>query len=380
MIDLFKYRLPFKTPFHTAGGTLSYREGILIHYRGSECDAVSEIAPLPGISKESTADAQSCLTVNFPKIHRLLQASETLRELSAGMETLDLPPSVQFGISTAGTALIAQRSQTPVHHLLDCKLNSPVRVNAVIGLQHNKRELLDRIEASYHQGYRTLKLKCGNPPGLLPEAIRTASARFPDLHFRVDANRSWPADRAKEYFTLFDSLPVEYFEEPVAITHPGQLRELRALSPVPIALDESVRTREQLNQFLYRPDGIPADILVLKPMLFGNILDLFETIRRHNSLLNKPDTRSHKTNMKTNWILTTSFESGVGRKILESIAGMIGTPEYAHGLDTGRYFENDLLPLSAGQAVYRPESSTNWGVDFKQCNSEYFVHLQSYEP
>ncbi|MEX0995058.1 MAG: enolase C-terminal domain-like protein [Balneolaceae bacterium] len=372
MIDLYTYRLPFKTPFQLANTSFSHRVGVLLHYHEGQCNAVTDIAPLPGFSEESTVDALICLKDHLPAIHQLLHSAIELRSLSAQIEELELPASVEFGISTAGVAAIAHRRQLPIHRLLNCPLNRQIKVNATIGLQETEEELIGLITKYYKLGYRTLKLKCGNPPGFLPDVIRAVSHDFPKLVFRVDANRSWPAGRAKEYLARLEELPIEYFEEPFAITGFDRYQKLQELTSIPLALDESVRTREQLDQVLELPH---IKILILKPMLFGNILKLIETFHRHHTLINKSKT----TDLNTDWVCTTGFESGVGRRIIETLTGMIGDPERAHGLDTGRFFQSDLLPGRFGQAVCRPGSSTNWGVEFSDCNLKNLAHHQSYE-
>lgn len=384
MIDLYKYRLPFISPFHIADMVFNHREGFFLHYHDSDYETLTEIAPLPGFSDESMSDAQECLTDHLTQIHELLYTAETLPGLSADIQTLNLLPSVQFGVSTAGISLLAQRAHTSIHQLLGFELSRKILVNAAIGIRSKTENLLEQIDYYNNQGYRTLKLKCGDPPGFLPEAIGIAASRHPDLLFRIDANRSWPVNKAKEYFNQFRNCPVEYFEEPFAFTDFEQHRMLQGLSNVPIALDESVRTKEDLEHILSKQ---PAEILVIKPMLYGNVIELFETIRRHYfSKKNAPahtiendHKRSNKTALKIDLVCSTSFETGIGRRIHKYITGMIGAPERAHGLDTGRLFKVDFMPDGIQHGVCYPESSSDWGVDFSHCNPDLLVHLTSHE-
>ena len=53
-INLYRYQLPFTQPLKFHGHTIQQREGLLLHWGSSW----SEIAPLPGFSRETLEEAQ----------------------------------------------------------------------------------------------------------------------------------------------------------------------------------------------------------------------------------------------------------------------------------------------------------------------------------
>lgn len=81
-IALYRYSLPLTQPLTFHEKTIHNREGLLVHWAG----IWSEIAPLPGFSKESLDEAEA----------------ETLAYLQAASAGKPLPdirmPSVQFGL------------------------------------------------------------------------------------------------------------------------------------------------------------------------------------------------------------------------------------------------------------------------------------------
>jgi len=71
--------------------------------------------------------------------------------------------------------------------------------------------------------------------------------------------------------------------------------------------------------------------IIMKPVLLGNILEIYETISQYRS------------NFK-HTVVTTTLESNIGRSMIASTASLIGDPKMSHGLHTGHLFADDLLP------------------------------------
>ena len=83
-ITLYRYQLPLTHPLTFHNQTIEQREGLLLHWGSSW----SEIAPLPGFSRETLAEAEQ----------------ETIAFLSAFKQGKTIPvtyPSVQFGLDCA---------------------------------------------------------------------------------------------------------------------------------------------------------------------------------------------------------------------------------------------------------------------------------------
>jgi L-alanine-DL-glutamate epimerase-like enolase superfamily enzyme len=88
--------------------------------------------------------------------------------------------------------------------------------------------------------FRRLKLKLGGGDGLDVERVRAVRSRTA-LPLQVDVNEWWSLDEAMESIPQLVELGVAYVEQPLPAADPGA-EELRAISPIPIYVDEDCHT------------------------------------------------------------------------------------------------------------------------------------------
>ncbi len=162
--------------------TLGTREGLILQ---SDI-GFGEIAPLPGFSRETLAEARR----------------ETIALLRHQKESPTLP-SVRWGLACA------QKKLRSVHLPL-CALGP-------------------------RPGFTTLKLKLGHLP--LDEAIALTKKHLP-FRLRLDCNRAWTLDQALAFASHFKPTDFAYLEEPVRTFE--ELVRFSELTRFPIALDESI--------------------------------------------------------------------------------------------------------------------------------------------
>ena len=120
--------------------------------------------------------------------------------------------------------------------LLGGDASAPVTVNALVGAEDRAGAAGAAAEA-VAAGYRCVKVKVG----IGDDAGRLAAVRAavgPDVAIRADANGAWGSPReALANLRALAPLGLELCEEPVHGL--DALREVRAESPVPVAIDES---------------------------------------------------------------------------------------------------------------------------------------------
>jgi L-alanine-DL-glutamate epimerase-like enolase superfamily enzyme len=180
-------------------------------------------------------------------------------------------------------------------------------------------------EAAVAAGFRTLKIKIGRDIDAEIEFLSTLASLHPHLRLRLDANARLSLAQATELLPRLASLNPEYFEKPVASTE--HLMSLARISPIPIAADESVRTPDDAKRLL---DDGAVRVLILKPMMIGYWSDV---IRIMESSYNK--------NVVS--VITTSLESGIGRRLTAMFTSTYAPLIHAHGLATGFIHDTDLL-------------------------------------
>jgi muconate cycloisomerase len=233
-----------------------------------------------------------------------------------------------------------------------------MKVNGVIGAGPAK-QVATEVHKQYNSGFRTVKIKCGPDPAGLSGVIQSLSLQYPDLHFRLDANRSWKADQVPGILERFEGLPVEYCEEPCHFNSLEQISHLNNISPVPLALDESIEDITHLRKII---ESAAVDIVIIKPMLLGNVLDLIETF----TVLDTPIIER---------VCTTSLESGIGRSSIARLASVIGSGQLAHGLSTGSFLKDDLTvstpELQNGSIEL--DKDMPWSMKYGNCHSAKFL-------
>lgn len=192
LIRLYQYKLPT-------------REGLILQLD----EGFGEIAPLPGFSKETLAEART----------------EIAQWMRNGLEpTL---PSVRWGIECAKQPLKSV-------HLPLCALGAK-------------------------EGFTTVKLKLGRLP--LQEAISLTKKHMRQFHLRLDCNRAWNLAQALEFASHFKIADFDYLEEPVQTFE--ELVQFSNKTGFPIAVDESIHCDWS---------RIPTlKAVVVKPMVVGGI-------------------------------------------------------------------------------------------------------------
>ena len=304
--DVYSYRLPLTMPLPVAGRLLERRDGLALHLVAeSGREGWGDIAPLPGFSRESLAEAQQ---------QALALARRTVGR-ARGLDDprlLDLCPSVRFGFDSAWMMLGADAQNT-----------STFRQSAL--LYGDTEHCLELVRSAVQKAFRTFKLKVGR--GRVEEdaeRIRRIQAALPgETELRLDANRAWTLEQARALAHQLPEFKPAYIEEPLA--DPAQLSAFHEETGWNLALDETLRG--------YRPeDELPAIkgvvAWVIKPTLVGPLYDTLAW-----------QARAQGEGLSA--VISSSFESGLGIRMLGEIASR--DPDVAAGLDTYRYLAEDVL-------------------------------------
>jgi L-alanine-DL-glutamate epimerase-like enolase superfamily enzyme len=114
-------------------------------------------------------------------------------------------------------------------------------------------DMARRAEAAAGR-FRRLKLKLGGRDGLDVDRVRAVRA-VTDVPLQVDVNEYWSLDEARDALPRLEELGVQYCEQPLPAGDPGG-PELRALSPIPIYVDEDCHTLADVTVSAERAHGI----------------------------------------------------------------------------------------------------------------------------
>lgn len=316
-VQLYKYSLPLKIPIWSGKTKLTQRDGLLIEildqdgYRG-----LGETAPLPGYSCETLEQTQT----------QLFQVARELNGRKIHDGHFYCPgggyfPSVLYGLETAFFSLQQARLEEEERF----RLSPTVAVNGLVQ-PGDFSQLEEQLAQVLALGFRTIKLKVGRKT--IKEEInmvhKISSLLPPGVHLRLDANRLWNLEQAVVFGLGIKGIELEYIEEPCKDYE--CLQEFYHRTSLPIALDESLVSAA--FSFASIPVGVVA--LVLKPSRLGGVYCLLEWMEKALQKGLKP-------------VLSSCFEAGPGFAQLLYLCSMLHGVESASGLDTLKYFNQDLF-------------------------------------
>ncbi|GIC79405.1 o-succinylbenzoate synthase [Moritella sp. F3] len=355
---LYHYKLPLDCAMILRGQSVTEREGWLLELsRGAEimpqCRGElffgergraelsygkvgrGEIAPLPGFSTETAAQAKQQLE-NVIKIW----LDEGIVELN------DCYPSVAFGFSMALLELEDGSPQNIHRSSNDNDASSALLLATDIGIITAKHKQLLKS--------RLCKLKIASLPtadGATSdgEVARHLLQTYPQLRLRLDANRRWSLAVALAFAARIPAdyrQRIDFIEEPCHT--PSDCLRFSEQTGIAIAWDESLRDAVRKKQgrgafdlisLVNSPSNaivkavvIKAPVIkaiIIKPMLTGTVGYCAELIAY-----------AHQQGLTA--VISSSLESSFGLVQLAHMAQTL-TPETPPGLDTVNVFTQQLV-------------------------------------
>ncbi len=313
------YRRPFSPPLRTHYGSWYWREGIILRLTdGQGRQSFGEIAPIPWFGSETLEQA-------------IIWCQQQTGLLTVD-QVMQIPPSLpacQFGVESAWAGLASSPRAT----------FSP-RLSALLPAGERA---LHRWRSHYQKGIQTFKWKIGVQD--FATEVRVFQALMPHLPtgvcLRLDANGGLTFAQAVQWLEYCDRWgQVEYLEQPLS---PDQLPVMQALSrdfATPLALDESIATVAQLRACY---DQGWQGLAVIKPAIAGFPSRLRQICHDYG----------------VDGILSSVFETVVGRQAGLALAAEIMNPKRAVGFGTDHWFApTDPLQQTTAEALWQQLSIT----------------------
>jgi L-Ala-D/L-Glu epimerase len=266
-IEIVPYALPFAKPYVTSRGRLEQRELVVVRLHADGLVGLGETTSLS------------------------LRGGDALAKIVEGLRGVRPSPEggvqTPAGLSTQGRAALeialldleGKRKGEPAWRLLGAEARRPIECNATLTAGEPDDVAREAI-AWADRGFTTFKLKAGMD-GDVEQVCAARGALAGYAMLRVDSNGAWGVRQAAERLEAMG--PLELAEQPVATM--SELRELRTLTPVPLAADESVATPEDARTAARSCDyatvklakvGGPAEALAIArelPVYLSSALD-----------------------------------------------------------------------------------------------------------
>tara|TARA_B100000427_G_scaffold49531_1_gene37491 strand:- start:10702 stop:11667 length:966 start_codon:yes stop_codon:yes gene_type:complete len=300
----FNHHLSY--PIKVNGTQISLRKGFYCYILIKDnVMGVGEIAPLPGLSKETLDDVKEELS-KLTAIKLPLKPSPFEQRYFPIFSKL---PSVQFGIESAIVMALSSPSTLKCHQFIGSLQTAPTSYPSPI-----------------------IKFKIGRAPmqdelNLIKRILKQNN----NIKFRFDANHNLSLSDAKTFFKDVPNHHIDYIEAPCK-THQEEILFERE-SKLPIAID----TPDDIT-------SIPAycQHLIIKPMIIGSVFTYLNRIPKHVTC-----------------IFSSSYESIIGLTGITNIASYI-SPEHYHGLNTNHIFKHAPKNQSSYLKALSLTESLDW--------------------
>ncbi|MDE7096169.1 MAG: o-succinylbenzoate synthase, partial [Muribaculaceae bacterium] len=210
-------------------------------------------------------------------------------------------------------------------------------------------EMIERIDEKVKLGFRCIKLKIGaidwSKELNMIEYIRN---KYSDstLQIRVDANGAFTMDNALPRLKRLADLGVHSIEQPIPAGMPELMAFLCQISPLKIALDESLIGISAIESKAALLDEVAPSYIILKPSLCGGFSGAEEWIRLAEE-------------RGIGWWITSALESNVGLNALAQWTATLNT-SIPQGLGTGNLYTNNFecpLHLVSDHLNYDPSKT-----------------------
>jgi L-alanine-DL-glutamate epimerase-like enolase superfamily enzyme len=165
--------------------------------------------------------------------------------------------AAKAAIDMAILDIAAKRLGVPLYQYLGLRRPDDKRTSFTIGIASDE-EMLEKVEEA--AAYPVLKIKLGRDP---EQDIRVMKAvrKTTDKTIRVDANGGWNLDTAVRCIKVLADLGVEYVEQPLERGSLEALAKLKAMSPLPIFVDEDVMVSSDIPRLAGKCDGINIKLI-----------------------------------------------------------------------------------------------------------------------
>lgn len=301
---LYRYQLPMDSGVILRENRLQQREGWIVELMEDGRSGLGEVAPLPGFSQESCEQAG-------------IQLQAQLELWIAGRPTeLDaLYPSVAFGLSMAQLELAGELPEAGNYFSAPlCTGDPDALIPALDALPGDKK--VAKVKVGLYEPIRD---------GML---VNLFLQSIPDLYLRLDANRAWTLEKARQFAKYINPSyrqRIEFLEEPCQ--SPEQSFALAIESGIAIAWDETLQHAVKEPDFdLSNLTG--AKVIVIKPTLIGSV-------QRCQALV------ANARRQAISVVISSAIESSLGLCQLARMAHWL-TPQQVPGLDTIKLYKAQL--------------------------------------
>lgn len=239
-----------KQPYHWSQGVVESALLLLVEIQTAEgIVGIGEIGASPSIEAAMAVVAELKPLIVGESIYDGNIAKRCYRATFGSRGSASAPryfSQVFAGIDLALWDAIGKAARQPLHRLLGGAVRE--RISYFGFIQGDTAEELMRHAASLvEQGFEVLYMKTGRDPSKDVAAVKAVRGAIGNRRLRLDANEAWDMLTARRMTAALAPFDIEMIEQPLsAATSRGALAQLRAMSPIPLAGDQSAFSVEEV--------------------------------------------------------------------------------------------------------------------------------------
>ncbi|ACK71976.1 Mandelate racemase/muconate lactonizing protein [Gloeothece citriformis PCC 7424] len=263
--------------------------------------------------------------------------------------------AVRAGIDIALYDWLGKKAHLPLWQLWGLDRSRIVPTSVTVGISspeeartrvRNWTEIID---------VKIVKVKLGSPEGIEADQRMLLAIReeLPKARLTVDANGGWNLENSLKMCYWLAQQGVEYVEQPLAVGEEEKLSLLYPRSPLPIFVDESCFTSEDIPKLASRVDGIN-----IKIMKAGGLTEVMRMIDVAKGCRLKVMFGCYSDSSLANTAMC-HLAPLADYLDLDSHLNLIDDPFTGVTLEQGRLLPNDLPGLGIQLTVQRNGKKTN---------------------
>ncbi|MEZ0346768.1 MAG: dipeptide epimerase [Infirmifilum sp.] len=258
-VEAWRVEVPLLEPFRISTGTSEKSRTLVIRLSTPDgLEGWGEACP----SRSVLGESFESIVEEVRKLSEINVEYTSLEKIHEYTWSLKVSSSLAAALNIAMLDLYAKSHGQALWKILGGYRES-IETDISIGIMEPE-EMAKRALHHVENGFRILKLKLGLEPEKDIERVRKVrDAVGEDVRIRVDANQGWSVEEAIHVIDRISSYEVELVEQPTRWDNLEGLRLIKHESPIPIALDESVKTPQDA---LKAVEFEAADIINIKLM------------------------------------------------------------------------------------------------------------------
>jgi len=235
-VEFYRVSQSLKVPYRLSFATLDAFETLIVVFKNSGRTGYGEITPLPGYSAETIASASEAV----------LRFTSDL-ECGTAWNTATAAIGKENPIVASGLWCARETAEMGSDFFTRPPTDSAIPLNALCD-GNSVGEIGKVAKQLYQTGYSNLKMKVGQNSIQTDIArIRSASRNLgEDGTISIDANQRLADEDAYRLCEACETLPVRLIEQPFPPAAWAQFSALAEFSPVPLMLDESIWTSDDI--------------------------------------------------------------------------------------------------------------------------------------